>query len=249
MVGGCERVEKTNWVMHEYRLEGKHSLQNLPKTANNEWVICRIFKKSSDGKIVPISGFARNRNCGVDSEAASDLPQLMDFSSDENHTRTTCARAAEGSHVTCFSNPMEDPRDITPFDDFSSSSSSRNFRFSPFPFVLPQNSVSSIAKAFLIRSETVMGNSRRICVPLCRRTTKWDICLMKIKNSRLFRLHKLTSIACGITEFILIIKSVECFLLVNADCMFLYRFSFMYSFTYVRYFDEELSKFAIKDSC
>ncbi|KAL7129172.1 hypothetical protein ABFS83_13G046000 [Erythranthe nasuta] len=60
----------------------------------NEWVVCRIFKKSSDGKIVPISGFARNRNCGVDSEAASDLPQLMDFSSDENpyknHLCTCC---------------------------------------------------------------------------------------------------------------------------------------------------------------
>ncbi|KAL7094808.1 hypothetical protein ACP275_11G127600 [Erythranthe tilingii] len=74
----------------------------------------------------------------------------MDFSSDENHTRTTCARAAEGSHVTCFSNPTEDPRDITPFDDFSSSSSSRNgnFRFSPFPFVLPQNSVFLDSKSF-----------------------------------------------------------------------------------------------------
>ncbi|KAL7105786.1 hypothetical protein ACP275_07G067400 [Erythranthe tilingii] len=150
--------------MHEYRLEGKHSLQNLPKTANNEWVICRIFKKSSDGKIVPISGFARNRNCGVDSEAASDLPQLMDFSSDENHTRTTCARAAEGSHVTCFSNPMEDPRDITPFDDFSSSSSSRNFRFSPFPFVLPQNSVFLDSKSFSITKRNGDGEfSQDMC--------------------------------------------------------------------------------------
>ncbi|KAL8044106.1 hypothetical protein ABFX02_08G025000 [Erythranthe guttata] len=147
--GRAPKGEKTNWVMHEYRLEGKHSLHNLPKTANNEWVICRIFKKSSDGKIVPISGLARSRNCGVGSEAGSDLPQLMDFSSDENHIRTTtCARASEGSHVTCFSNPMEEPRDITPFDDFSSSSSSRNFHFSPFPFVLPQNSVYLDSKSF-----------------------------------------------------------------------------------------------------
>lgn len=33
--GRAPRGEKTNWVMHEYRLEGKHSMQkNLPKSAN-----------------------------------------------------------------------------------------------------------------------------------------------------------------------------------------------------------------------
>ncbi|GFQ05019.1 NAC domain-containing protein 100 [Phtheirospermum japonicum] len=106
--GRAPKGEKTNWVMHEYRLDGKHSLHNLPNTDKNEWVICRIVQKSS--------GLDMNRNRGK----ASDLPPLMDLSSDENNITT--AFAAEGlSHVTCFSNPTVDPRDVS-FDEFTSRS-------------------------------------------------------------------------------------------------------------------------------
>ena len=31
--GRAPKGEKTNWVMHEYRLEGKHSIYSLPRTA------------------------------------------------------------------------------------------------------------------------------------------------------------------------------------------------------------------------
>jgi len=31
--GRAPKGEKTNWVMHEYRLDGKYSKDNLPKTA------------------------------------------------------------------------------------------------------------------------------------------------------------------------------------------------------------------------
>ncbi|KAK6152999.1 hypothetical protein DH2020_012638 [Rehmannia glutinosa] len=120
--GRAPKGEKTNWVMHEYRLEGKHSMH---KTAKNEWVICRIFKKNSGGNKVHISGLVRSRNSGFD------LPQLMDFSRDENQTRT--ASGAERSHVTCFSNPMEDdPRD-KPGDEFSSKNGDFPFIFSQAP--------------------------------------------------------------------------------------------------------------------
>nr|GMD51066.1 NAC domain-containing protein 100-like [Ipomoea batatas] len=40
--------EEKNCVMHEYRLEGiKNSMPHLPENAKNEWVICKVFWKSS----------------------------------------------------------------------------------------------------------------------------------------------------------------------------------------------------------
>ncbi|KAF3438567.1 hypothetical protein FNV43_RR21330 [Rhamnella rubrinervis] len=40
--GRAPRGEKSNWVMHEYRLENKHPL----KRSKEEWVVCRVFQKS-----------------------------------------------------------------------------------------------------------------------------------------------------------------------------------------------------------
>ncbi|XP_042482015.1 NAC domain-containing protein 100 [Macadamia integrifolia] len=101
--GRAPKGEKTNWVMHEYRLEGKYSLCNLPKTAKNEWVICRIFQKSSGGKKTLVSGLVRLSPFGNEL-GASLLPPLMDSSSYNSKTKIT---PAETAHVTCFSNPME----------------------------------------------------------------------------------------------------------------------------------------------
>ncbi|KAL5544778.1 hypothetical protein UlMin_008562 [Ulmus minor] len=41
--GRAPRGEKSNWVMHEYRLENKH----LFKQTKEEWVVCRVFQKSA----------------------------------------------------------------------------------------------------------------------------------------------------------------------------------------------------------
>lgn len=44
--GRAPKGEKTNWVMHEYRLEAKLGF----KPSKEEWVVCRIFQKSSTVK-------------------------------------------------------------------------------------------------------------------------------------------------------------------------------------------------------
>ncbi|KAK9119192.1 hypothetical protein Scep_017285 [Stephania cephalantha] len=116
--GRAPKGEKTNWVMHEYRLEGKLSFFNLPKTAKNEWVLCRIFQKSSGGKKTYVSGLVRLSSIGEDlghnnnnnSASSSLLPPLMDSSPYSTSTKTKSG-AAETAHVTCFSNSMESQKD------------------------------------------------------------------------------------------------------------------------------------------
>ncbi|KAL1209217.1 NAC domain-containing protein [Cardamine amara subsp. amara] len=44
--GRAPKGEKSNWVMHEYRLENKQPL----KPTKEEWVVCRIFKKNAAAK-------------------------------------------------------------------------------------------------------------------------------------------------------------------------------------------------------
>ncbi|OWM74765.1 NAC domain-containing protein 100-like [Punica granatum] len=93
--GRAPKGEKTDWVMHEYRLEGRFSALNLSKPAKKEWVICRVFRKSAGGKKIHISDLSR-----MDSELnPSVLPPLTD-SSPYNNSATEETRH---HHVTCFS--------------------------------------------------------------------------------------------------------------------------------------------------
>ncbi|KAF5477063.1 hypothetical protein F2P56_003742 [Juglans regia] len=104
--GRAPRGEKTNWVMHEYRLEGKFSVHNLPKTAKNEWVICRVFEKTSGGKKIHIPGIVGLGSFGGEL-GPPNLPPLMDSSPyDGNNTKPF----AESAYVPCFSNLMDAQR-------------------------------------------------------------------------------------------------------------------------------------------
>ncbi|KVI06442.1 NAC domain-containing protein 79-like [Cynara cardunculus var. scolymus] len=101
-MGRAPKGEKTNWVIHEYRLEGKLSLQNLPKSAKNEWVICRVFHKTSGGKKFHISGLSRMDSGSV----AGSLPPLME-SPVAFGGRMTNSSISVSVQVPCFSNPIE----------------------------------------------------------------------------------------------------------------------------------------------
>lgn len=48
--GRAPNGQKTNWVMHEFRLENVYYQNYLSNPQKNDWVICRIFAKRPDGK-------------------------------------------------------------------------------------------------------------------------------------------------------------------------------------------------------
>ncbi|PSS35135.1 NAC domain-containing protein [Actinidia chinensis var. chinensis] len=103
--GRAPKGEKSNWVMHEYRLEGKCSFPNLPETSKNEWVICRIFQKGSDGKRTHFSRLGMVKNYGEKLDSRN-LPPLMEYSDySDNQTRTN--NTSHVSHVTCFSHQSQ----------------------------------------------------------------------------------------------------------------------------------------------
>lgn len=116
-MGRAPKGEKTNWVMHEYRLEGKLSVHSLPKTAKNEWVICRVFQKSSGGKKILLPGMMRMGPTGSDLGGPT-LPPLMDSSSYIAKTRPV----TESAYVPCFSNPMYAQRNLEGMVDSSNNS-------------------------------------------------------------------------------------------------------------------------------
>ncbi|EOA30972.1 hypothetical protein CARUB_v10014118mg [Capsella rubella] len=74
--GRAPKGEKTNWVMHEYRLDGKYSYHNLPKTARDEWVVCRVFHKNAPPTTTVI---APNHISRIDS--LDNIDHFLDFSS------------------------------------------------------------------------------------------------------------------------------------------------------------------------
>ncbi|TKV92452.1 hypothetical protein SEVIR_9G163500v4 [Setaria viridis] len=72
--GRAPKGEKTSWVMHEYRLQNKFPY----KPNKEEWVVCRVFKKSQIIKIRPPQGSpTMDDSLGHDANASlSELGEL-----------------------------------------------------------------------------------------------------------------------------------------------------------------------------
>lgn len=111
--GRAPKGEKSNWVMHEYRLEGKFSYYSLPKVARDEWVVCRIFHKSTGIKKTSIHDLLRVNSFGDDFLDYSSLPPFMDplnynsrpstssFSGgDNNEFKEMATRSSDGNYFS-----------------------------------------------------------------------------------------------------------------------------------------------------
>ncbi|KAJ7971002.1 NAC domain [Quillaja saponaria] len=154
--GRAPKGEKSNWVMHEYRLEGESSKYNLPKTAKNEWVICRIFQKSCGGKKTHITGLVRNQL------TSSLLPPLMESSP----YNTEKSAVDESSPLTCFSDLMEDQKTqddmVDSFDTpfLASSCPTQLSNISPASYlstqITPQIEIADYSDYFLMQDQPIL---------------------------------------------------------------------------------------------
>nr|XP_043607785.1 NAC domain-containing protein 100-like [Erigeron canadensis] len=88
--GRAPKGEKTNWVIHEFRLEGRSSVQIATKSAKNEWVISRVFHKNS-GEKKPNS-------------IGNGLPSLTESSTSSGGGSGVIK--SDSSHLPCFSSPI-----------------------------------------------------------------------------------------------------------------------------------------------
>uniref|UniRef100_A0A0D3GGB1 NAC domain-containing protein n=1 Tax=Oryza barthii TaxID=65489 RepID=A0A0D3GGB1_9ORYZ len=74
--GRAPKGQKTQWVMHEYRLDGTYAYHFLSSSTRDEWVIARIFTKPGVFPVVRkgrlgISGGGGDTSCFSDSTSAS----------------------------------------------------------------------------------------------------------------------------------------------------------------------------------
>ncbi|NP_001315792.1 NAC domain-containing protein 77-like [Malus domestica] len=96
--GRAPKGEKTNWVMHEYRLDGKIPLyNNLSKAAKDEWVVCRVFHKNMGLKrtLTPTRMNSFGNIGDHDLLDCSSLPPLMDPTLNTSNIMTN-------KHSSCY---------------------------------------------------------------------------------------------------------------------------------------------------
>ncbi|XP_038974540.1 NAC domain-containing protein 21/22-like [Phoenix dactylifera] len=93
--GRAPRGRKTDWVMHEFRMEGHSNPPKFSFANKEDWVLCRVFCKSRGVTTKPIT-----ETCCHDSSSSA-LPPLMDTYVTFDQAPLSLERYEQ---VPCFSN-------------------------------------------------------------------------------------------------------------------------------------------------
>ncbi|KAK9049549.1 hypothetical protein SSX86_031483 [Deinandra increscens subsp. villosa] len=159
--GRAPKGEKSNWVMHEYRLEGKFAYHFISKSSKDEWVISRVFKKSSTGPAAAGSGGGGGggkkwftgggtyggKEASSSSTVSGSLPPLLDsslytsatsaYTAGDHDSFSYDSNAASKEHVPCFSTATTTLFDFPPPEPLTSSFDPKNVSSSMSATVFP----------------------------------------------------------------------------------------------------------------
>ncbi|XP_020576379.1 NAC domain-containing protein 92-like [Phalaenopsis equestris] len=136
--GRAPKGVKTNWVMHEFRLEGKSYFSNLPKSAKDEWVVSRVFHKNNPAqKKTPmfggvVSNLARMNSFTDELTDSPNLPPLTDtpyFNSDMVDVDSFDVKA-----IMASSAPLNNYYSMNNFPYSSNSLPSSSYQQQPIPY-------------------------------------------------------------------------------------------------------------------
>lgn len=148
--GRAPKGEKTSWVMHEYRLEGKFSYYDLPKTAKDEWVVARIFQKSSGAKKGPL-GLGRSSSYLNDVDSPT-LPPLL-----ESPCIPTSVGGALSFEGESAGSAMDQQQRVPCFSIPGYTNNNQGFGFLPDQLQQNPGSISSDTVEFAFLQNMLMG--------------------------------------------------------------------------------------------
>ncbi|KAL7114764.1 hypothetical protein ACP275_04G142000 [Erythranthe tilingii] len=122
--GRAPKGEKTNWVMHEYRLHNNNLAFNNP--TKEEWVVCRVFQKSSTirkAQQTPSSPPSQDSTCDTNNVNAM-VNEIGDIQNFINNNMSINSSSTSNNFMMNYMNTSS--HDSNPMTNWSGSTSANN---------------------------------------------------------------------------------------------------------------------------
>ncbi|KAJ1378178.1 NAC domain [Sesbania bispinosa] len=158
--GRAPKGEKSNWVMHEYRLDGKFAYHYLSRSSKDEWVISRVFQKnntSGGGSTVSATTTASKKTMRTSTSSTTMslcpepgspssiyLPPLLESSPYTPTTATSSAAAFNDRESCSFDSATVQREHVSCFSTISAVAAD-NFANAGFDFAPPQQQPPQLA--------------------------------------------------------------------------------------------------------